>query len=168
MLTETGRVVALDPDGVWVETEKQSVCGQCQARHGCGQKILGEMGANMTHIKALYPASVLTTSPTDTHLVNVGDEVEIGIDEGAFLQATFVSYGVPLGAALVSVFCASKFNLNEPLMLLAGFVGLLLGGVVVRRSTRMLATRNCYQAMFIGKVAKQNDIQSVEISSPLV
>ena len=178
MLTETGRVIALEADGLWVETEKQSVCGQCQARHGCGQKLLGEMGANMTHIKALYSAEYeanptpLIINSADTYpangVVSVGDEVQIGIDEGAFLQATFVSYGVPLGAALASVFCASQFNLNEPLMLLSGFLGLILGGVAVRRSTQTLATRNSYQAVFIGKVAKRNEFESVEISSRLV
>jgi sigma-E factor negative regulatory protein RseC len=40
MLTEQARVVALDAETVWVETIRQSSCGSCSARAGCGHGML--------------------------------------------------------------------------------------------------------------------------------
>ncbi|GIR82921.1 MAG: hypothetical protein CM15mP84_06690 [Cellvibrionales bacterium] len=35
-LTETGRVVAIESDAVWVEADRSSACGKCAARAGVG------------------------------------------------------------------------------------------------------------------------------------
>ena len=43
MLTETGRVVAVDADGVWVETIRQSTCGSCAAQKGCGHGLMNRI-----------------------------------------------------------------------------------------------------------------------------
>ena len=40
MLTETGRVVAVDDDGLWVETVRRSTCNACGVRQGCGHGLL--------------------------------------------------------------------------------------------------------------------------------
>lgn len=58
VLYETGRVVAVDGDGLWLETLKKSTCGQCSARAGCGQQLLAKSAlTNMTFIKAFFPKS---------------------------------------------------------------------------------------------------------------
>ena len=36
-LSETGRVVAVEPDAVWIEADRSAACGKCAARAGCGQ-----------------------------------------------------------------------------------------------------------------------------------
>ena len=40
MLVETGRVVAVEEDSLWVETIRQSTCGSCAAQKGCGHGLL--------------------------------------------------------------------------------------------------------------------------------
>jgi len=45
MLRESGRVVAIESDAVWVETIRSSLCGSCAAKAGCGQDYLtGDVG----------------------------------------------------------------------------------------------------------------------------
>ncbi|MBT8117314.1 MAG: SoxR reducing system RseC family protein, partial [Gammaproteobacteria bacterium] len=36
MLEETGRVVAIDGEYAWIESERTPSCGGCAARRGCG------------------------------------------------------------------------------------------------------------------------------------
>ena len=38
MLEETGTVVKIEPDALWVETVQTTTCGSCSARRGCGQR----------------------------------------------------------------------------------------------------------------------------------
>ena len=46
MLTETGRVVAVDGDRLWVETIRKSTCGSCAAQKGCGHGLLNRISDN--------------------------------------------------------------------------------------------------------------------------
>ena len=39
-IIESGRVVAVEETGVWVETIRSSACGSCAARSGCGHRTL--------------------------------------------------------------------------------------------------------------------------------
>ena len=57
MLVETGRVVAVDPDGVWVETIRQSTCGSCAAQQGCGHSLLNRISdGKRSYIRVLSGA----------------------------------------------------------------------------------------------------------------
>ena len=49
MLTETGKVIAIEDDGLWVETLQLSACAQCAARQGCGQRVLAKAGMQNLH-----------------------------------------------------------------------------------------------------------------------
>jgi len=42
-LMETGRVVAVEADAVWIEADRSSACGRCAARAGCGQGALSKL-----------------------------------------------------------------------------------------------------------------------------
>ena len=39
MVKEQGRVVAVEPDGVWIETLRRSACSSCAGKSGCGQHL---------------------------------------------------------------------------------------------------------------------------------
>ena len=54
-IIESGRVVAIEESGVWVETIRSSACGSCAARSGCGHRTLAGM---LTGDKGLVRASV--------------------------------------------------------------------------------------------------------------
>jgi len=90
VLTEQGRALAVDEDGLWVETHKQSACAKCSAQKGCGQSLLAKSTMpNMTCVKALFDGP----SP---RIWKIGDSVVIGVNEMTFLKATLISYLLPL------------------------------------------------------------------------
>ncbi|WOJ96110.1 SoxR reducing system RseC family protein [Congregibacter brevis] len=91
MLTETARVVAVDNDGVWVETLRQSSCNSCAARSGCGHGMIN--GAKSGVSRGLVKAAL----PSDGSLaVSLHDTVEISVPEQGFLRAVFMLYAMPL------------------------------------------------------------------------
>ncbi|WP_370981497.1 SoxR reducing system RseC family protein [Agaribacterium sp. ZY112] len=130
MLTENGRVLAVEDDGLWVETLQQSACAQCSARSGCGQKLLGEaLMPNMTSVKAYF-------SEPPTRIFRVGEQVDIGIAEHALLTATLLAYLVPLLALLFGAGVFQFVFASEWLSLVGALFGLAVGGLLVRAHAR--------------------------------
>ena len=105
MLIETGRVVAVEADALWVETIRQSTCGTCAARQGCGHGLLNRIGDGRTGY-----VRVLRGPASDRRPCAVNDQVRISIPEQVILRGSAVVYMLPLlcmlaGAALaVQVF----------------------------------------------------------------
>ena len=69
MLVESGRVVAIEPDAVWVETLRRSTCGACEVRNGCGHGLLNRIGDGRRACLRVLPG------PGGTHACEVNDEV---------------------------------------------------------------------------------------------
>ncbi|SDX24029.1 SoxR reducing system RseC family protein [Marinobacter mobilis] len=86
MITETGRVIAVKGENIWVQTIRLSACNSCKARQGCGQKVLaGATGGRANQVQVV------------NHLgARVGDEVTLAIAESALLGASLLAYAVPL------------------------------------------------------------------------
>jgi sigma-E factor negative regulatory protein RseC len=99
VIEREAQVVACDGDRITVSAPRQTACGGCEARSGCGISVLGTLFGRRT-------AEV--TLPAEPGL-SVGDRVVIGLDEAVLLRGAFTVYLLPLG-----------------LMLLAGGVGELL------------------------------------------
>ena len=101
MLIETGRVVAVDDEGLWVETIRKSTCGSCAAQAGCGHGILNRLGSDRRGYVRVLPGKVDTTG------CEVDDQVRISIPEEVILRGSLVVYMVPLafmlGGALLAV-----------------------------------------------------------------
>jgi sigma-E factor negative regulatory protein RseC len=51
MILETGVVVAVESDGLWVETIQKSACEVCVAEKGCGQKFLSKLAGKTVSIR---------------------------------------------------------------------------------------------------------------------
>lgn len=101
MLIETGRVVALENDSIWVETIRQSTCGSCAARKGCGHGLLSRFGEGKRGYIRVLPGSSGTID------CELDDQVRISIPEEVILRGSVVVYVLPLilmlgGAALGS------------------------------------------------------------------
>lgn len=118
MIEERGRVLSVEADAVWVETIRQSTCGSCQARAGCGQALLQRLGsrARRGFIRAL----------SDQPLT-VGDEVVIGLPEDAVLKASALMYVLPLLMLFVFAVSADIAGLSEAWVILAASSGLAAG-----------------------------------------
>ena len=128
MLVETGRVVALESDGLWVETIRQSTCGSCAARKGCGHGLLNRYADGKRGFIRVLPG---TTGVIDCA---VDDQVRISIPEEVILRGSLVVYVVPLlfmlgGAVFGSTQADGSSDLYAAVGAVAGFA---IGFALVR------------------------------------
>ena len=125
MILETGRIVAIETEGVWVETIRKSACGSCKAEKGCGQSLINQWDGHTAYIWVLLEGR----NPADYQL---GDEIQIGIPEEVIAKGAMLVYMVPLITLLLATVFAHHQFAQEGITTLSGFAGLLLGGLIVR------------------------------------
>jgi len=132
MLTETGRVVAIDREAIWVETVRQSTCGGCVANKGCGHRLLNRVGDGRTGYVRVLPGSISPGSCA------IDDQVRIGIPEQVILQGSAVVYMLPLLLMLAGAAAGSGLlpAAAEVAALGGAVAGLLLGFALVRWHAR--------------------------------
>ena len=124
VLTETGRVVAVEADSLWVETIRKSTCGSCSARSGCGHGLMNRLGdGRSTYIRVL-------AGDTDISECRVNDEVRIGIPENLMLRGSFLVYMLPLlgllaGAAGGASLLSANPDLGTAIGASSGFLACL-------------------------------------------
>jgi sigma-E factor negative regulatory protein RseC len=94
MIEEQVVITSIDQSGAWVEGIQQSACGSCSAKAGCGQHAMTQLGRK---VSLWLPLEHLS----DTVDFNVGQQVVVGLPEGAILRSTVVLYGLPLLALVL-------------------------------------------------------------------
>ena len=95
MLTETGRIVAIQEDGVWVETIRSSTCGACSLQKGCGHGLLSRIGEGRRGYIKVLPGTLALSDCA------VNDRVRISIPEAVILRGSAVVSLVPLLSMLL-------------------------------------------------------------------
>lgn len=152
MITERGKVTKVDDQGVWVETIRQSTCGACQARHGCGQRLLNQIGIGAPSLRA-------QANPSVTDLTR-GEWVEIGVEEGAVVVGSLLAYGLPVSLLVLG----AAFGGDGTVAAAAGAIGGLLLGVLV---SRYLLENHLHAGFFQAKVlSRAQDEQIVSLTEP--
>ena len=53
MIVETGTVVAIEADSLWVETIQKTACEVCVAQKGCGTRVLSKLTGKTNRIRVL-------------------------------------------------------------------------------------------------------------------
>jgi len=124
MLTERGRVVALEGDVAWVETLRSSACGQCAARAGCGHDLVNRASAGAS--RALVRAR---RAPEFHGHLAIYDSVTLALPERNFLAAASLLYAGPIGLALAGAFCADRLIAGNSLAPGASDLAVALGAV---------------------------------------
>lgn len=117
------QVVALHDDHVELAARDVSTCGRCAARTGCGHGLLDTLGRGR-HRTFTLPRSLLPEA------VAVGEELLLGVPQGAILAAAVVVYALPLTGFVAGALLASGSDAGA---LVAASLGLLLGGLLARR-----------------------------------
>lgn len=140
MIEESGRVVAVDGNQVWIETVRKSSCSGCSARSGCGQGLLSKIkGETRNHI----------CMHTELKL-QVGDEVILGLPEQAFIRSSFLAYGLPMLALISAVLATDMvFGLSEPWVILAALLGLATGFGLVKLISTLANHRSDFQPVIV-------------------
>lgn len=132
MITETGKVVAVNGDRVWVQTIRTSACESCSARNGCGQRALA--GVSGGRANQVLVANSLNAS--------VGDEVTVAIDESALLGASLLVYALPLVLMVLGAVVGHQLSGGQDIAAMIGAVAAMAAGFVVARRVGSSPGRN--------------------------
>ncbi len=125
MIEEQAIVLKVEGDYVWVQTQRQSSCGQCSVKSGCGTSILSQvLGNKATHVRCHNQHS--------QHLVQ-GERVLVGLHESALLSGSLLVYFVPLLAMIV----------------FAG-VGVLVASIILPGNVDLISIVSAFFGLFIG------------------
>lgn len=155
MLLETGRILAVEPSGLWVETIQRSACGSCQAQKGCGHSMLAKFGVSASSLWVLLDGR-------DPSQYKIGDEIQIGVPEDVIANGSLFVYLVPLITMLVTTFIAHQQALSDGLLAICGFVGLLLGGAIVRWCSYLIRFDSRLQPVLVDERTKVQTIRVCE------
>jgi len=127
MILETGTVVAVEADSLWVETIQRSTCEACAAKKGCGQRVLSKLTGKTNRIRVLFGAQ----SPKK---VSPGQSVTIGIPEDVIVSGSILVYILPVVAAVIGAWLLG--SQNDALGILGAARGLLLSGLIVNLQSK--------------------------------
>lgn len=156
MLLETGRIIAVEADCLWVETIQRSACGSCQAQKGCGHSALAKWGASASRLKVFLDGR-------DSSQFRVGDEVQIGVPEEVIATGSLFIYCVPLVMMLVASFVAHHQQLGDGWSALSALAGLIVGAVIVRWRSHQLRFDTRVQPMLIDEQTRVQAIQTCHL-----
>lgn len=123
MIEESGVVVTVEPDAVWVATQRKTTCGSCSARMTCGQGL-------MTRLASDKKPHLIKIS-TDL-LLHEGDQVTLGMPEAFLVRSAFLVYMLPLLAMFISALGVNALNASEPWIIFAAALGFFAGALWVR------------------------------------
>ncbi len=137
MLRESGRVVAVEVDAVWVETIRSTLCGRCAVKAGCGHGVLARATGGKGLVRAVESINL---SARDCA---IDDEVVIELPESAILRGSLLVYCLPLFFALVGAVLGEALG---ELAAIGFFVsGLIVGFGVVRFLPAMMGLRETFE-----------------------
>ncbi len=110
MIEEDGFVVSTESGFAWIETQRQSACGACVARAGCGAGVLaGILGRRRTLVKALDPLGACA-----------GEHVTVGLEERALVAGSLAVYLLPLIALILGAGIVAAVSPERDLAAAAG------------------------------------------------
>lgn len=139
MIEEQATVVRAIHGTAWVEAVRRSTCGSCSAAAGCGTSLLDRfLGRRPLRLEVDNSLDVAT-----------GDQVIVGVPEGAMLRAAAAAYLAPLFGLILGAVLGRHLPLlwtapptpggPEWLSLLGGGLGFWMALRWVARYSRSLA-----------------------------
>lgn len=159
MIEEQARVVEVEGDSVWVETQRKTVCGNCSASKGCGTGTLSKM------FRIRSPRLRVVGKPG----VRTGDEVVIGIDEHAMVRGAMAVYAFPLLFMLGFAWLGREAGAHlgfvpvDGMSILGGAIGLGLGFLWLSGHTARVNIDGRYQPVIL-RVMNDHDAARCDIS----
>ncbi|MCH8895010.1 MAG: SoxR reducing system RseC family protein [Proteobacteria bacterium] len=138
MIRESGCVVRIAGSFAWVSCESRAGCERCAEGKGCGGGLLSKLlGDRLFQLRV--PVSVG---------ISVGDQVQLGISEGALLGAACLMYLLPL-LALISGALIGDFLGGDGLALLLGSLTLLASFVLLHVFRERIARSHRFQPVIL-------------------
>ena len=136
MIEEQARVVRLDGDLAEILIQKQSACGSCNAKSGCGTSLLANW----------FPQRRLTLRLNNHIRAQAGDMVVLGLDEATLQRSSLLLYALPLAGLLLAAISGERvfgfLGLPKELgAVLSGLLGLIAALLYVRGKSRSIIRR---------------------------
>lgn len=123
--------------GIWVESLQRSACDSCNARSGCGQRTLANLGR-----------TVRLWVPTEQRY-QIGQRLQLELPNGGLALSALLLYGLPL---LILMLGAGLGQISGELQAaLLGLTGLGLGLLLSRKLTQH------YQHLWQPKIVEQTN-----------
>lgn len=157
MLTEMGLVTKQEAGRVWVQTEAKTSCNSCQVNTSCGTGIIS---------KAFSERSFVTPM-SNTLNAEVGDQVEVGIQENLVVRASFWVYLLPLLLMIIFAFVGSGMfeQSKELVQIVSAVLGLIVGFWIARlRIESMGSGKKELHPVLIRIVKKPIAVKQIETS----
>ena len=149
MIEQTAKVLHIENDDVVIEVKRQTACGSCSAKAGCGKSLLD----NVFRVKPLL------LSIPNTIEAKENDDVIVGLNESAIVQASFYLYFFPLFIMIMSAMLTGLVftgQYSEILSIVAAAFGLFGGGYLSRSILEKKGkdSENFFKPMLIRVVPK--------------
>jgi sigma-E factor negative regulatory protein RseC len=145
VISETGRVVGIEDQALWVETIRRSTCGSCVAQKGCGQGLMNKVTDGRRNQLRVLLGSLAADS------FQLNDEVEISIPERALIVGSMMVYLVPLFTMIAGMALAAQYRPGDVTAALGALSGFLMGMVVVRLHAMYIQNKPAFQATVVPK-----------------
>lgn len=162
-MNESGRVLALDAEHVWVETVRKSSCGTCQARSGCGQSLLQSMHPERSDSLRLIRQDSLCAD------LKIGDTVDFSVPDHLISRSAALLYLMPLLLMLLAVIVVENAGFSDVLVAAAGMATLALGFMASHLyfsrddQQQLLPTIVAVHPVAVHSVVVQESTQSVKL-----
>lgn len=125
-MLETGRVVALERDAIWIETAEKTSCGSCAAKQACGQNLLSSMYPERTRQVKVSTVGHAAGVP------KLHDEVSFELPDNALLFGALRVYLLPLAAMILAPLILTNWTSIEWVLIVSSMLGLGVGVVTSR------------------------------------
>ena len=125
MIEQSATVLRIESDKVVIAVSRQTACGSCSAKSGCGKSLLDNV----------FKVKPLLLSIPNTIGAKENDDVIVGLNESAILQASFYLYFFPLFIMIIFAMVAAYFfsnQLSELVSIAAAIIGLFVGSRLSR------------------------------------
>jgi sigma-E factor negative regulatory protein RseC len=143
MIEAQARVTRAEGETAYVEARNTSSCSACSSDSGCGAKTLVEIfGGPAREFRALNQVGA-----------KPGDNVVVGLEDGALLKGSLTVYLVPLALLFLGAIAASHLapavTLRDVYSICGGAVGLLLGFVGVKLYAQRITVSGRFQPVIL-------------------
>jgi len=135
-------VVTVEQGYAWVETQRQTACGACHINKGCGTAVLAKvLGNRRSRVRAVNAIEL-----------REGDQVLIGIEEGALVKGSLAVYIAPLLGMILGAVGGDLAGGSEGLSILLGILGLTGGFAWLWSYTHGIRTDGQFQPVVLRRL----------------
>jgi sigma-E factor negative regulatory protein RseC len=127
MICESGRVVSIEDEWMWVETHQLSSCQSCSAKSGCGQSLINSVFSGKRHYVKVAANGI-------SEAVHLHDQVEIAIPDHAMLFGSFWLYLLPLLTLIAGALLGNHLagGVGDLYAIIGAVIGFLVAACFIR------------------------------------